>query len=405
MRPSLLPLDDAVAALLQRAQPIAEVETVATADALDRFLAADLISTLDVPPLDNAEMDGYAVRSADLGPGVTLPVAQRIAAGHPGNELPPGTCARIFTGAPIPAGADAVVMQEQAQAGAGGVLFGHVPQPGEWVRRRGEDIRAGAAILAAGTRLAPQHCGLAASVGLAAVPVVRRPRVACFFTGDELAMPGEELRPGAIYNSNRFVLVDLLRRLGCAVTDLGNVADSLPATRAALRSAAAEHDLVITSGGVSVGEEDHVRAAVAAEGEIDLWRVAIKPGKPLACGRVLRADGSAAQFIGLPGNPVSSFVTFALFVRPFVLRLAGATDVAAKAIALRADFEWPQAGTRREFLRARINRDGGLDLFDHQGSGVLTSLVWADGLVDNPPGQTIARGAVVRFLPFSELTH
>jgi molybdopterin molybdotransferase len=405
MKSSLLPLDEALAALLLRAQPITDIETVATADALDRFLAADLLSTLDVPPLDNAEMDGYAVRAADLGSGVALPVAQRVAAGHPGDQLAPGTCARIFTGAPIPAGADAVVMQEQAQVLADGVVFQHVPQPGEWVRRRGEDIRAGAAILLTGTRLGPQHCGLAASVGLATVPVVRRPRVACFFTGDELAMPGEVLRPGAIYNSNRFVLVDLLRRLGCEVTDLGNVADSLSATRAALRAAAAENDLVITSGGVSVGEEDHVRAAVAAEGEIDLWRVAIKPGKPLACGRVRRVDGSSAQFIGLPGNPVSSFVTFALFVRPFVLRLAGATGVAPKAIALRADFDWTAPGARREFLRARINPDGGLELFDHQGSGVLTSLVWADGLVDNPPGQAIARGATVRFLPFSDLTN
>ncbi len=405
MKQALLSFDDALAALLARAQPIGDEESVATIDALDRVLAADLRSALDVPPLDNAEMDGYAVRAAEVTPGAVLPVTQRVAAGHVGAALASGTCARIFTGAPLPDGADAVVMQEQARVQEDGVVFEHVPRPGEWVRRRGEDIRAGSVILPAGTRLAPEHCALAASVGLATIPVVRRPRVACFFTGDELAMPGEVLRPGAIYNSNRFLIVNLLRRLGCAATDLGNVADSLAATRAALREAAAAHDLVLTSGGVSVGEEDHVRAAVQAEGEIDLWRIAIKPGKPLACGRVRRAPDDFAHFIGLPGNPVSSFVSFVLLVRPFLLRLAGVRTVAPVALALRADFDWPDPVARREFLRARMNAQGGLELFGHQGSGVLTSLVWADGLVDNPPGQVIRQGDLVRFLPLSGLTH
>jgi len=251
-------------------------------------------------------------------------------------------------------------------------------------------------------------------------------RVACFYTGDELVMPGEPLPPGAIYNSNRFFLGALLRRLGCEVTDLGIVPDSLEATRAALREAAAGHDLVLTSGGVSVGEADHVKPAVQAEGSLDLWQIAIKPGKPLAYGRVRRgrqdaaggaavagaaaaasatepAAGEFAHFIGLPGNPVSSFVTFLLLVRPFVLRLAGARDVAPQAFPLHADFDWPRPDKRREFLRVRVNAEGGLDLFPNQGSAVLTSTVWADGLVDNPAGRAIARGETVRFLPMAGL--
>jgi molybdopterin molybdotransferase len=226
--------------------------------------------------------------------------------------------------------------------------------------------------------------------------------VALFSTGDELVMPGEPLPEGAIYNSNRFVLHALLRRAGCEVTDLGIVPDRLEATRAALRAAAGGHDLILTSGGVSVGEEDHLRPAVRAEGELDLWKIAIKPGKPLAFGRV-GSGANPAAFIGLPGNPVSSFVTFALLVRPFLLRLQGVADVLPAAIELRADFEWPKPDPRREFLRARRNGSGGLDLFPNQSSGVLTSTVWGDGLVDNPPGRAIRAGEAVRFLPFSEL--
>ena len=431
MKPGLLSFDEAFAALMARAHPISQTEVVATLEASGRVVAKDQRSALDVPPMDNTSMDGYAVRCADLArePGVRLRVAQRIAAGHIGEPLQPGTAARIFTGAMIPEGADAVVMQEQATADGGFVTVHHLPQPGEWIRRAGEDIRAGSVILPAGTRLSPQATGLAASVGLASLPVVRRVRAACFFTGDELVMPGEPLPPGAIYNSNRFVLNALLRGLGCEVTDLGIVPDSLEATRAALREAARGNDLIVTSGGVSVGEEDHVKAAVQAEGEIDLWQIAIKPGKPLAHGTVRRgeagpggsgaasgeasgagggagggaASGGRAHFIGLPGNPVSSFVTFLLFVRPFVLRLQGVQALEPKAWAMRADFDWPRPDKRREFLRARINADGGLDLFPNQSSAVLTSTVWGDGLVDNPPQHRIARGDTVRFLPFSEL--
>ena len=413
MPPMLRPLDDALAELLSLAQPVADLEMVPTIDAAGRVLADDQHSGLDVPSADNTQMDGYALRAADVPePGVRLPVSQRIPAGHPGAPLAPGTAARIFTGGFIPEGADAVVMQEQCEAQGEAVIVHHQPVAGDWIRRRGEDIHAGGRILAAGSRLTPQAAGLAASVGLAALPVRRRVRVGCFFTGDELVMPGEPLPPGSIYNSNRFVLVSLLRALGCELTDLGIVPDSLEATRAALREAAAHCDLVVTSGGMSVGEEDHVRPALEAEGELRQWQLAIKPGKPLAWGRIRRpgtdraADGApadGAHFIGLPGNPVSSFVTFLLLVRPFLLRLQGATRVEPPARAMRADFDWPRPDRRREFLRARINGEGGLECFPNQGSAVLTSTVWADGLVDTPPSTPIRRGDTVRFLAFADL--
>jgi molybdopterin molybdotransferase len=289
------------------------------------------------------------------------------------------------------------------------VVIRHAPAAGEWIRRTGEDIVAGSVILPAGTRLRAQELGLAASVGLATLPVRRRVRVAVFFTGDELTMPGEapggKLPPGAIYNSNRFLLRGLLENFGCEITDFGIVPDSLDATRSTLRDAAHGHDLIITSGGVSVGEEDHIKPAVEAEGRLNMWQIAVKPGKPLAFGEV-RREGGSAFFLGLPGNPVSSFITFLLFVRPFLLRLQGvAGPVEPRAYLMRADFDWPKADRRNEFLRARINAEGGLDLFPNQGSGVLTSTVWGDGLVDNPPGHPIAKGETVRFIPFAELQH
>ena len=401
---SLLSFDDALQKLLAAARPLAETEEVDTAAAVGRTLARAQASGIVVPPLDNSAMDGYAVRLADLpAAGARLAVAQRIPAGSVGTPLAAGTAARIFTGAPVPAGADAVVMQELCEhAGEGVVQVNHVPRAGENIRRAGEDIRSGAAILAAGTRLAPQDIGLAASVGLARLPVFRRLRVAVFFTGDELSMPGEALKPGGIYNSNRYTLRGLLAALGCEVRDLGIVPDSLEATRAALRTAAADSDVIITSGGVSVGEEDHVKAAVQAEGALDLWKIAIKPGKPLAFGKVSPRD---TAFIGLPGNPVSTFVTFLMLVRPFLLACQGARVTAPRALMMRADFDWPKPDRRREFLRVRINHDGGLDLFPNQSSGVLTSCAWADGLVDNPPAQAVARGELVRFIPYSELLY
>ncbi|NIA56079.1 molybdopterin molybdotransferase MoeA [Massilia sp. TW-1] len=411
-----MPVREALDVLLASARVVDGVEDVATLDANGRVLATDQVSGLSVPSADNTQMDGYAVRAADCASGAaTLRIAQRIPAGTVGAKLEPGTAARIFTGALIPEGADAVVMQEQCDANGDQVTVKHTPQPGEWIRRAGEDIVAGSVILPAGTRLRSQELGLAASVGLARLPVRRRVRVAVFFTGDELAMPGEPLKPGAIYNSNRFSLRGLLENLGCEISDYGIVPDSLQATRDTLRAAAAQHDVIITSGGVSVGEEDHIKPAVEAEGRLNMWQIAVKPGKPLAFGEVDRSGGNGsgersapgtAFFLGLPGNPVSSFITFLLFVRPFLLRVQGVTGaVEPRAIPLRADFDWARPDRRNEFLRARINDAGGLDLFANQGSGVLTSTVWADGLIDNPPGQAIAKGDIVRFIPFSALQY
>ncbi|HPP82040.1 MAG TPA: molybdopterin molybdotransferase MoeA, partial [Rubrivivax sp.] len=362
---------------------------------------------------DNTSMDGYALRAADVGAaGTELPVVQRLPAGVVGEALVPGTAARIFTGAQVPPGADAVVMQEQCEAladaagGLGRVRVNTVPAPGQWIRRRGEDVRAGATVLARGARLTPQALGLAASVGAGQLRVLRRPRVAVFSTGDELMMPGEPLQPGAIYNSNRYTLRALLQAAGCEVADLGIVPDRLDATRAALRRAAAGNDLIVTSGGVSVGEEDHLRPAVMAEGRIENWQIAMKPGKPLAFGAVRRsADAGAGEalFVGLPGNPVSSFVTFLLCVSTVLRALQGLGTALPRPLPLTAAFDWPRPDRRREFVRARLNDAGEVELFGNQSSGVLTSAVWADGLVDIAAGATVARGDKVRYLPLGEL--
>jgi molybdopterin molybdotransferase len=411
-RGPLISADDALARLLGAVAPSGRIDTVATLEAWGRVLARDVVSIVDVPPADNSAMDGYAVRLADLAADAPLPVSQRIPAGVVGQPLQPGTAARIFTGAQVPPGADAVVMQENceavASAGAddpfGAVRVKERPVPGMAIRRRGEDVRNGSTVLFAGHRLDAAAIGLAATVGRATLEVAARPRVGLFSTGDELVMPGEPLPPGAIYNSNRFMLGALLRGLGCVVTDLGNVPDRLDATRAMLREAARDNDLILSSGGVSVGEEDHLKPALAAEGRLDLWAIAIKPGKPLAFGAVRRAGGAdETWFIGLPGNPVSSFVTFALFVRPVLLRLQGASALAPTSVPMRADFAWPRPDKRREFLRVRRNANGGLDLFQNQGSGVLTSLAWGDGLADIAPGQAVQPGDLVRFLSLAEL--
>ncbi|MCW5256495.1 molybdopterin molybdenumtransferase MoeA [Verminephrobacter aporrectodeae subsp. tuberculatae] len=411
----LKPLDEALAELLAQARPLPGTDRIATMDADGRVLAQDCISALQVPPQDNSSMDGYALRCADVAAArlaqptelpVELPISQRIAAGSAGEPLQPGSAARIFTGAPVPAGADAVLIQEDCEAlagaGLGRVRIHAMPRPGQWIRSAGEDIRRASVVLAAGTRLSPAGLGLAASIGLHQLEVARRPRVALFSTGDELVMPGAvppaQMRPGAIYNSNRFFLRAMLLRLGCTVSDLGIVPDRRDATMQALQDASAAHDLILSSGGVSVGEEDHIKPAVEALGRLDLWQIAMKPGKPFAYGQV-----GPAHFMGLPGNPVSSFLTFALLVRPFVLRLQGALAVAPKALPATAHFAWPRADKRREFLRVRHNPAGGLELFGNQSSGVLTSATWGDGVVDNPAGQTIAPGDSVAFIAFSEL--
>ena len=412
-RAPLTPLEDALAAVLAQAQPLPGAAFVDLLQADGRVLAADCIAPLQVPPLDNSAMDGYAVRSAEVAQaGTALPVSQRIPAGQVGTALQVGTVARIFTGAPLPPGADAIVMQEDCTVlDDGRVRFDAVPQPGQFVRRAGQDIALGSTALQAGLRLTPAALGLAASLGLAQLPVARRPRVALFSTGDELALPGsiapQDLPPGHIFNSNRYVLASLLQRWGCEVVDGGILPDDRAATHAALARAAQDCDLLVTSAGVSVGEEDHVRPVVEQLGALSLWKIAMKPGKPFAFGHVRRSGGDPAagraHFIGLPGNPVSSLITALVLLRPFVLALQGASVVQPPAHWLTADFEITQRDSRREFLRVRRNAAGQLELFANQNSGVLTSTVWAEGLVDNPAQTLIARGDSVRFLPFSEL--
>jgi molybdopterin molybdotransferase len=395
----MISLDRAVETLLAQASPIPQVETVATLDALGRVLAEAVVSGIAVPPLDNSEMDGYALRCADLtSVPADLPVSQRIQAGQIGHPLASGSAARIFTGAPIPPGCDAVVPQENTQVQADRVIVLALPTAGQWIRPAGMDIAAGATVLARGTRLRPPEVGLAASIGLARVSVYRRLRVGLLCTGDELVTPGEPLPAGRIYNSNRFLVSALLRGLGCEVIDLGIVPDQMEATRRAVVRAAEHADLVISCGGVSVGEADYVRSAVQAEGAIDLWQIAIKPGKPLAFGHV-----RGVPFIGLPGNPVSALVTFAMLARPFILKRQGAVDLIARAIPMRADFDVQRPGTRREFLRVRVTDHGALEAFPVQNSAVLTSAAWADGLADIEVGRCVARGAEVPYLPFSEL--
>lgn len=399
----LLSVDEALERLLAGAETVADVEEVSTLEACGRVLAEAQHSTMNVPSLDNSAMDGYAVRIADLaGDNPRLKVAQRIFAGAVGEPLVPGTVARIFTGAPIPEGADAIVIQEDTTPDGDFVVFNKKPAAGDWIRRIGQDIREASQILPAGMRLRPQDTGLAASVGIASMKLRRRLKVGLFFTGDELAMPGEPLGPGRIYNSARFTLPGLARQLGCEVTDFGIVEDTLEATRAMLRTAAAQCDIIVTCGGVSVGEADFVKPAVEAEGELLMWRIAMKPGRPLAFGRV-RAGAKTASFLGLPGNPVSSFVTFVLFVRPFILKRQGITATAPHVIDARADFDWLEPDARREFLRVKWNDRGGLDLYRTQDSAVLTSTVWADGLVDNPERKVIRQGDTVRFLSYANL--
>ncbi len=401
MNQNMLSFDEALQRLLDQVRTMEGSEKVATAEACGRVLAADVRSPIAVPAIDTSSMDGYAIRAVDVPhAGTTLPVSQRIPAGSIGHAHAPGTAARIFTGAPLPEGADTVVMQEVCELDHQQVTINHLPRQGEAVRRAGAEVALDAVVLAAGTRLGAQEIGLAASVGLAALPVRPRMRVALFSTGDELIMPGEPLPPGKVYNSNRFQLRLLLQALGCEVVDLGIVPDRLDATRDALRRAAADNHLIVTSGGVSMGEEDHVKPAVEAEGRLDMWKIAMKPGKPLAFGRV----GEAA-FIGLPGNPVSSFVTFLMMVRPFILSSQGVARATPRRLVLPAAFDWPRPDARREFLRARVTDSGEVEIFPNQGPAALSSIVWAEGLVDVPAGTPVARGDQVRFISYGELLY
>ncbi len=395
--------DEAISQLLNAAVPLSEVESVKIEQALGRILALPLSSTIDVPGWDNSAMDGYAVRFEDLsGGGTRLPISQRIPAGQSGAPLLPGTAARIFTGAPVPRNADTVVIQELCEQDDDHVIIRELPRKGANIRKTGEDISAGSSIIDPGTRLAPQHLGLAASVGVTEVTVYRRLKVALLTSGDELVMPGNPLKPGQIYNSNQYTASGLLQALGCEVIPLGIVEDSFDATCNALALGAQEADLVLASGGVSVGEEDHVKPAIEKLGSLELWKIAIRPGKPVAFGRI--AD---TPFIGTPGNPVSLFVTFLLFARPFILKMQGCSEPLPAPITVEAAFDWPKADKRREFARGRlaIGTDGiaRVTLFPSRSSGVLSSVAWANGLAIIEENQTLQRGDKVRFLSFCEL--
>ena len=396
--PSLISVDDAITQILEPVSAFKQSELVDIENALGRVLAEDVCSSINVPGYDNSAMDGYAIRSADCAkPGSQLLVAQRIPAGQVGQPLEAGTAARIFTGAPIPANADTVVMQEHCEQKEDQVIINKPVKTGQHIRRAGEDISQGGTVLKIGHQLRPQELGLLASVGLAKVPVTKKLKVATFFTGDEIVEPGNELADGQIYNSNKYTIKGLLQTTGCEIIDLGIVPDTLEATLEVLKQAASEADVVVTSGGVSVGEEDYVRIALEQLGELKMWRIAMKPGKPVAYGKV-----DNAIFMGLPGNPVSTFVTFLLFVKPLILKLQGADKYFPTRMPVIADFDWPSL-KRQEYLRVRlIESDKGLlaTLYPHQGSGVLSSVCWADGLVEVLVGKSIAKGDGISYLSF-----
>lgn len=401
----LTPIDTALDQVAAQLPRITDRETVPLSQATGRVLAADCVSAIDVPGHCNSAMDGYALRAADLdGETPVLRVAQRIAAGEVGGQLHAGEAARIFTGAPVPAGADAVVMQENCSVNGDSLSVLQKVVPGENLRLAGDDIQAGAMVLSAGHRLRSQDIGLLASIGMDSISVIRKLRVCLLTTGDELVQPGTKLKAGQIYNSNYYTLCSLLQGLQVEVLDGGIVGDDFEGTRAALLAASEHSDCVITTGGVSVGEEDHVKAVIEREGLIQLWKLAIKPGKPLACGKI-----AGKQFFGLPGNPVSAFVTFALFVRPCLLRMLGSGSVAAKSFRVAAGFTQAESGERQEYLRCQLCSDHGgaasLQPIRNQSSGVATSLSLADGLAVVPPYTAVANGDSLEFIPFSELTN
>ena len=394
---ALLPVAEAIEQLRAAASTACAVESVPLAAALDRVLGESVVSAVHVPPADNSAMDGYALRHADWpGPEQAMPVALRIAAGSAAGTLPPGTAARIFTGAELPAGADTVVMQEHTRGGDGTVVLEQLPASGGNVRPQGQDIAAGQEVLAPGVLLRPQELGLLASIGLSSVPVRRRLRVAIISNGDELIEPGEALAPGQIYNSNRYLLQGLMARWGFEVLDHGIASDDPARIEQVFAAAAATADVLISTGGVSVGEEDHVKGVVERLGELALWKIAMKPGKPLAFGRV--AD---TPFIGLPGNPASALVTALVIARPFLFDLQGRSGALVEPLPMPAAFR--KAGSpRQEYLRVR-REDGQLQRYHNQSSGVLLSACWGDGLAVQAPGQQVEPGEPLGWLPYDRL--
>lgn len=395
---SLMPVEVALARLLEMAEaaPIVECESLPLAAAEGRVLAEDLLSSLDLPPWPNSAMDGYALRVADWT-GEPLPVSQKIFAGMAPEPLAPGTCARIFTGAPVPTGADCVEMQENTEVLTDQrVRFSEPLRTGQNIRPQGQETTVGEQVLNAGTRLGPIELGLAASLGNAELRVVRKVRVAVLSTGDELVEPGQALGPGQIYNSNRVLLCSWLQRLGCEVLDAGILPDNLQATRERLAQLGSV-DLILSTGGVSVGEADFLGIALREAGELALWKLAIKPGKPLTFGHF-----QGVPVIGLPGNPASTLVTFALLARPYLLRRQGVREVTPLQFQVPAGFVWPKAGNRREYLRGRLEQ-GRAIIYRNQSSGVLRSAAWAEGLVEVLEERTLVEGDWVNFIPLSEV--
>ena len=400
-KPGLMPVEQALARLLDAAVPTSHTVTIPLREALGRVLAEDILAPLDVPPADNSAMDGYCLRSADFVDGKILPISQRIPAGVAPQPLQPGTAARIFTGAEVPQGADTVVMQEDCVATADGVQINEMPEPGQNIRPQGQDIARGQRALARGQRLRAQELGLLASLGIAYINVFRPLRVAVLSTGDELVEPGDSVAPGQIYNSNRYTLMGLLQGLGLDIVDLGRVADNQAATETALRTAADQADVIISSGGVSVGEEDHVKAALSALGDLQMWKLAIKPGKPFTFGQVL-----GKPFLGLPGNPAAVFVTFTILCRPWLLKTQGATQISPQGFNVPAGFTVRKAGGRQEYLRSRLITENGalrVEPYPNQSSGVLLSASWGNGFAVVPVGQTVNPGDPVLYLPFDAL--
>lgn len=410
----LQPVEQALATLLSFALPIDETEMVPVEQALNRVLAEDQLSAVDVPPADNSAMDGFAFNSADTQgtEPVTLTISQRIPAGVAPQPLQPGTAARIFTGAEVPEGADTVVMQENCQWNVtpqgdtlpvdNQVTLPAAPKAGDNIRPQGQDIKSGSVIMSRGHRIKPQDMGLLASVGIAEVAVYRKLKVAILSTGDELVEPGTELQPGHIYNSNRYTLAGQITALGFDYIDLGIVPDTFDATEQALRKAAQQADCIVSSGGVSVGEEDHVKACVEKLGSIDLWKLAIKPGKPLAFGNVL-----GTPFLGLPGNPAAVFVTCAIVARPYLLKTQGANELLPTPVQVTANFDRKKPAKRQEYLRAKlvINEQGMAcaELAGNQSSGVLSTASVGHGFAIHPLNKTIKAGEPVQFLLFNDL--